>query len=67
MVRNSLCAYLPCIRACALTLTPLTSSEVELGLGIHGEAGVRKQPLESADATVDQLLTAILADAKVVA
>lgn len=40
-------------------------AEVELGLGIHGEAGVRKQPLESADATADQLLTAILADAKV--
>jgi dihydroxyacetone kinase len=36
--------------------------EIELGLGIHGEAGVRRGPLEPVDALVDRLLDAILAD-----
>jgi dihydroxyacetone kinase len=40
----------------------LGEGEVELGLGIHGEPGVRRVPLESADAIVDRLLGAILAD-----
>ncbi len=40
----------------------LGEGEVELGLGIHGEAGVRRGPLEPADALVDHLLAAILAD-----
>src|SRR5262249_59835213 len=33
-----------------------------VGLGIHGEPGVRRGPLEPADALVDRLLGAILAD-----
>lgn len=33
--------------------------EVELGLGIHGEPGVRRIPLPSADALVDRLLDSI--------
>src|SRR5262249_58628316 len=33
-----------------------------VGLGIHGEPGVRRGPLEPADALVDRLLAAILAD-----
>jgi len=32
------------------------------GFGIHGEPGVRRGPLESADALVDRLLDAILAE-----
>jgi dihydroxyacetone kinase len=38
----------------------LGENEVELGLGIHGEPGVRKAPLEPADALVDRLLGIIL-------
>jgi len=37
-------------------------NEIELGLGIHGEAGVRRGPLESADALADYLIDAVLAD-----
>jgi dihydroxyacetone kinase len=40
----------------------LGENEIELGLGIHGEAGVRRGPLEPADALVDHLLDAILAE-----
>ena len=38
----------------------LGEGEVELGLGIHGEPGVRRAPLEPADALVDRLLETIL-------
>src|SRR5205823_3138625 len=40
----------------------LGDDEIEMGLGIHGEAGVRRGPLEPADTLVDRLLAAILAD-----
>ena len=40
----------------------LGDDEMEIGLGIHGEPGVRRGPLESADAVTDALLDAILAD-----
>jgi dihydroxyacetone kinase len=40
----------------------LGDDEIELGLGIHGEPGVRRGPLEPADALVDRLLGAVLAD-----
>jgi dihydroxyacetone kinase len=40
----------------------LGDDEIELGLGIHGEPGVRRGPLEPADALVDRLLATILAD-----
>ncbi len=40
----------------------LGENEIELGLGIHGEAGVRRGPMESADTLVNHLLAAILAD-----
>src|SRR5262245_22803403 len=40
----------------------LGEGEVELGLGIHGEPGVRRGPLEPADALVDHLLAVVLAD-----
>jgi dihydroxyacetone kinase len=38
----------------------LGEGEVELGLGIHGEPGVRRAPLEPADTLVDRLLETIL-------
>jgi dihydroxyacetone kinase len=40
----------------------LGEDEIELGLGIHGEPGVRRGPLETADALVDRLLDAILSE-----
>ena len=40
----------------------LAADEMELGLGIHGEAGVRRARFASADAVVDELLSTILAD-----
>ena len=39
----------------------LADDEVELGLGIHGEPGVRRAPVEPADALVARLLEVILA------
>jgi triose/dihydroxyacetone kinase / FAD-AMP lyase (cyclizing) len=45
----------------------LGEQEVELGLGIHGEPGVRRAPLESADAMTDHLLDAITAEARIAA
>lgn len=41
----------------------LGEDEIELGLGIHGEPGVRRAALEPADALVDRLLEAILTGA----
>jgi dihydroxyacetone kinase len=38
----------------------LGDTEMELGLGIHGERGVSRIPLESADSLVDKLLNSIL-------
>ena len=40
----------------------LADGEMELGIGIHGEPGVRRAPLESADAIADEILSTILAD-----
>lgn len=40
----------------------LGEGEMELGLGIHGERGVRRAPLAPADAVVDMLLGEIVAD-----
>ena len=39
----------------------LAEDEVELGLGIHGEPGIRRAPIEPADALVARLLEPILA------
>jgi dihydroxyacetone kinase len=38
----------------------LDEHEMELGLGIHGEPGVARMPLQSADALTETLLTSIL-------
>ncbi len=40
----------------------LGDDEMEIGLGIHGEPGMRRGPIESADTVTDSLLDAILAD-----
>lgn len=40
----------------------LADDEMEMGLGIHGEAGVRRAKLLPADALVDEILDTILAD-----
>jgi dihydroxyacetone kinase len=37
-------------------------SEIEIGMGIHGEPGIRRGMLEPADAVVDRMLDAILGD-----
>lgn len=43
----------------------LGDAEVELGLGIHGEAGVARTELLAADRLVDLMLNKILADKKI--
>jgi len=45
----------------------LGPDEIELGLGIHGEAGVERAAMMPADALVERLLSSILADRKLVA
>lgn len=40
----------------------LAADEIELGLGIHGEAGVRRGTLAPVDELVDELLATIIAD-----
>lgn len=40
----------------------LDDGEMEIGIGIHGEPGVHRGPLETADAIVDRLLDPIIAD-----
>ncbi len=40
----------------------IADDEMEIGMGIHGEAGVERGPLQSADAIAERLTRAILAD-----
>ena len=40
----------------------LGDNEIEIGMGLHGEPGVRRQPFASADAIVDQMMQHLLAD-----
>src|SRR5207247_6383698 len=40
----------------------LGDDEMEIGIGIHGEPGRERMPLEPADRIVDRLLEAVLAD-----
>lgn len=53
------------LSACSLPHTrrpnfDLPQGEMEIGMGIHGEPGVRRGPLQSADAVVDEIMDAIL-------
>jgi dihydroxyacetone kinase-like protein len=43
-------------------LFDLPDDEIEMGVGIHGEPGRRREKLMSADAIVDELLTAVADD-----
>ncbi|MCC6304795.1 MAG: dihydroxyacetone kinase subunit DhaK [Rhodobacteraceae bacterium] len=40
----------------------LADDEIEVGMGAHGEAGVRRQKITTADAVADQMVGALLAD-----
>jgi dihydroxyacetone kinase-like protein len=56
-------ALSPCtIPAAGIPTFELPAGQMEIGMGIHGEPGVRRGPLEPADAVTDQLLDALLAD-----
>jgi len=56
-------ALSPCtIPAAGVPTFELPPGQMEIGMGIHGEPGVRRGPLESADAIARELLGAILAD-----
>jgi phosphoenolpyruvate---glycerone phosphotransferase subunit DhaK len=56
-------ALSPCIVPSAGRATfELPPGQMEIGMGIHGEPGVRRGPLEQADAVTDQLLDAIVND-----
>lgn len=55
------------LTACSLPQTrvpgfDLGAEEMEIGLGIHGEPGVRRGPLASADAVTDEIVDKILAE-----
>ncbi len=42
----------------------INDSELEMGVGIHGEPGRRREPMRNADAIVKDIVDAILADLK---
>ncbi len=44
------------------TMFELPDDELEIGMGVHGEVGMGRQKLVSADATIDLMLPPILAD-----
>jgi dihydroxyacetone kinase-like protein len=56
-------ALAPCtIPAAGRPTFELPDGEMEIGMGIHGEPGVRRGPLGSADAVADELIAAICDD-----
>jgi dihydroxyacetone kinase len=62
-VRSMGVALAPCtVPAAGRPTFELPDGEMEIGMGIHGEPGVRRGPLESADRVTDALLGAILPD-----
>ncbi len=62
-VRTMGVALSPCtVPAAGRSTFVLGENEIELGLGIHGEPGVRRGPLEPVDTLTDRLLGTILAD-----
>src|SRR6516164_5394099 len=61
-VRTMGVALSPCtVPAAGQPTFSLSEDEIELGLGIHGEPGVRRGPMEPADILVDRLLDGLLA------
>ena len=62
-VRTMSMAIKPCIvPAAGVPGFELGEDEMEIGIGIHGEPGVEKKPLASADEIADTLLEKILGD-----
>jgi dihydroxyacetone kinase len=56
-------ALSPCtIPAAGVPTFELPVGEMEIGMGIHGEPGVRRAPLAAADPIADELMAAILDD-----
>ena len=56
-------ALSPCtIPAAGNPTFELPDGQMEIGMGIHGEPGVRRGALEPADRIADELVDAILAD-----
>jgi dihydroxyacetone kinase len=56
-------ALSPCtVPAAGRPTFELPPGEMEIGMGIHGEPGVRRGPLETADQVADHLLDALLSD-----
>jgi dihydroxyacetone kinase len=56
-------ALSPCtIPAAGKPTFELPDGQMEIGMGIHGEPGVRRGPLEPADRIADELVDALLAD-----
>ena len=57
------------LSACSLPQTrrlnfDLPDGEMEIGMGIHGEPGIRRGALKPADAVADEIMDAILAEMK---
>jgi len=63
MTRSMGVALSPCtVPAAGKPTFTIGENEMEIGMGIHGEPGVRRGKLEPADRIVDMLMEAILAD-----
>ena len=62
-VRTMGAAIRPCtVPAAGVPGFTIADNEIELGIGIHGEPGVRKGAMQPANEIADELLTKILAD-----
>jgi dihydroxyacetone kinase-like protein len=58
------CALGPCqLPGAAAPTFTLGGDEIEMGMGIHGEAGIWRDKLKSADALTDEMLDRLLAEA----
>ncbi|MGI9145625.1 MAG: dihydroxyacetone kinase subunit DhaK [Chloroflexota bacterium] len=56
-------ALAPCtLPAAGVPTFELPTGQMEIGMGIHGEPGVRRGPLETADEIAEQLTSAVLDD-----
>jgi dihydroxyacetone kinase len=62
-VRSMGVALSPCtVPAAGRPTFELPEGQMEIGMGIHGEPGIRRGPLEPADRIADQLVEAIVQD-----
>jgi dihydroxyacetone kinase-like protein len=56
-------ALTPCtVPAVGRPTFEISETEMEIGMGIHGEPGVRRGPLKPADAIAEEMLSLLLAD-----